>query len=91
MRAPGGAIFEDGFPMQGRYTCANAVANGTWWVGSYGLAVGDAACAAGTGVLQFCEMGPFVGFRSSTDGGASHWPHCSFADPPSPFRLNSAA
>eukprot|EP01044_Picomonas_judraskeda_P007510 COSAG03_NODE_810_length_5761_cov_6.315613_3_plen_239_part_00 len=32
--APGGAIFEDGFPMQGRYTCANAVANGTWWVGT---------------------------------------------------------
>ena len=71
VRAPGGAIFEDGFPMQGRYTCANAVANGTWWVGSYGLAVGDASCEAGTGVLQFCEMGPFVGFRSSTDAGAS--------------------
>lgn len=69
--ARGGAIFEDGFPMQGRYTCANAVANGTWWVGSYGLAVGDAACEAGTGVLQFCEMGPFVGFRSSTDRGAT--------------------
>ena len=71
VRAPGGAIFEDGFPMQGRYTCANAVANGTWWVGSYGLAVGDASCEAGTGVLQFCEMGPFVGFRSSTDAGAT--------------------
>ena len=67
--APGGAVFEDGFPQQGRYTCANVVANGTWWVGSYGLAVGDAACSAGTGVLQFCEMGPFVGFRSSRDGG----------------------
>ena len=26
---------------------------------------------AGTGVLQFCEMGPFIGFRSSTDGGAT--------------------
>lgn len=71
VKAPGGAIFEDGFPMQGRYTCANAVANGTWWVGSYGLAVGDGSCAMGTGVLQFCEMGPFVGFRSSTDGGAT--------------------
>lgn len=66
VQATGGAIFEDGYPMQGRYTCANAVANSTWWVGSYGLAVGDASCEAGTGVLQFCEMGPFVGFRSST-------------------------
>jgi hypothetical protein len=43
--------------MQGRYTCANAVQNGTWWVGTYGLAVGDASCEGGTGVLQFCEMG----------------------------------
>jgi hypothetical protein len=42
-----------------------------WWVGTYGLAVGDKACEAGTGVLQFCEMGPFVGFRTSTDGGLS--------------------
>ena len=50
--APGGSIFEDGYPMQGRYTCANAVANGTWWIGTYGLAVGDASCEAGTGVLQ---------------------------------------
>ena len=41
----------------------------TWWVGTYGLAVGDASCEGGTGVLQFCEMGPFVGFRSSRDGG----------------------
>lgn len=40
-------------------------------MGTYGLAVGDASCEAGTGVLQFCEMGPFIGFRSSTDRGAS--------------------
>eukprot|EP01079_Euglenida_sp_SAG-EU17-18_P008161 gene8161-1458_t len=78
----GGPIHEIGLPMQGRYTCANAYANGTWWVGTYGtastlhagglytgLAVGDASCEAGTGVLQFCEMGPFVGFRHSLDGG----------------------
>jgi len=58
VRAPGppNGTYEDGFPMQGRYTCANAVSNGTWWVGTYGLAVGDASCEAGTGVLQFCEM-----------------------------------
>lgn len=75
--APGGAIFENGLPMQGRYTCANAVINGTWWVGTYGLAVGDASCEGGTGVLQFCEMGPFVGFRTSTDSGRTWTPPVS--------------
>jgi hypothetical protein len=35
VRAPGGAIFEDGAPMQGRYTCANAVINGTCVQPSY--------------------------------------------------------
>lgn len=40
-------------------------------MGTYGLAVGDASCEAGTGVLQFCEMGPFIGFRTSTDDGAT--------------------
>lgn len=69
--AVGGAIYENGAPMQGRYTCANAVQNGTWWVGTYGLAVGDGACEAGTGVLQFCVMGPFVGFRYSTNLGGN--------------------
>jgi hypothetical protein len=44
---------------QCRYTSANVVINGTWWVGSYGLNPDG-------------EIGPFVGFRSSTDGG-SHW------------------
>lgn len=69
--AVGGAIYENGSPMQGRYTCANAVQNGTWWVGTYGLAVGDAACEADTGVLQFCVMGPFVGFRHSSNRGVN--------------------
>eukprot|EP00041_Stephanoeca_diplocostata_P025376 m.661222 g.661222 ORF g.661222 m.661222 type:complete len:1283 (+) comp22735_c0_seq3:18-3866(+) len=69
--AVGGVIVESGQPMQGRYTSANFVGNGTWWVGTYGLAVGDAACEAGTNVLQFCEMGPFVGFRFSTNRGVT--------------------
>ena len=30
VEAVGGAIYENGLPMKGRYTCANAVANGTW-------------------------------------------------------------
>lgn len=50
-------LSSDGDVRLRRYTCANAVSNGTWWVGTYGLAVGDASCEAGTGVLQFCEMG----------------------------------
>lgn len=82
VQAVGGAIYEDGLPMQGRYTCANAVINGTWWVGTYGLAVGDGACEAGTGVLQFCEMGPFIGFRTSIDGGST------WAEPANPTNGN---
>jgi hypothetical protein len=79
--AVGGARYEDGLPdggtetvqpgPYGRYTCANTVVNGTWWVGTYGLARGDGSCEAGTGVLQFCDMYPFVGFRYSTSRGAT--------------------
>ena len=55
-----------------RYTSANLVINGTWWVGSYGGSRSTRACEAGTGVPQLCELGPFVGFRHSMDGGR-HW------------------
>ena len=33
VEAVGGALVEDGYPMLGRYTSANAVINGTWWTG----------------------------------------------------------
>jgi len=65
----GGAIHEVALPMQGRYTSANFVANETWWIGSYGGSEGDKGCEMGTGVPQLCVMGPFAGFRHSTDQG----------------------
>ena len=63
--AVGGAVVEDGYPMLGRYTSANAVINGTWWTGSYGLGL-----SSKTNSLSI-EIGPFVGFRHSTDDGAT--------------------
>jgi len=70
-RQRGGPQFEDGGKRTGRYTSANFYKNGTWWIGSYGGDEGDGACAADTGVPQLCEIMPFVGFRYSTDEGAT--------------------
>eukprot|EP00729_Bicosta_minor_P016197 gene16197-20681_t len=63
--AIGGAIYEEGYPMNGRYTSANLVVNGTIWVGTYGLNASNGTCPLG--LCQ--EVGPFVGFRTSIDGG----------------------
>ncbi|KAK7233827.1 hypothetical protein SO694_001000102 [Aureococcus anophagefferens] len=49
----------------GRYTSANLFVNGTWWTGSYGLGL-----SSKTNSLSI-EIGPFVGFRHSVDGGAT--------------------
>ena len=71
--AVGGAIHEDGMPMNGRYTSANAVVNGTLWVGTYGLnATTSSDACPQNGFFGPCqEIGPFVGFRSSVTGGRS--------------------
>lgn len=61
--AVGGALVEDGYPMLGRYTSANAVINDTWWTGTYGLGLSSA-----TNSLSI-TIGPFVGFRHSTNNG----------------------
>jgi len=66
---PSGAVREDGAPMYGRYTSATVVLNGTWWTGTYGLAL---APLGSKDVSKTVEMGPFVGFRSSIDDGR-HW------------------
>ena len=65
---PSGAIREDGAPMTGRYTSANAVINGTWWTGTYGLGM---TTNPNRTFQQSVEIGPFVGFRYSTDMGAT--------------------
>ena len=56
-------------PYQGRYPCAHLYHNGTWYYGTYTLnhAGKGAECANGNWPIQ----GPFVGFRTSTDEGAT--------------------
>ena len=73
VEAVGGAIHEDGAPMNGRYTSANVVINGTIWVGTYGLNATSAAseCPQNQNQGPCQELGPFVGFRTSTDAGTS--------------------
>ena len=51
------------WPYGGRYPSANLHFNGTWYVGTYAL--WPAAPSGGSG------LGPFVGFRTSVDGGAT--------------------
>lgn len=47
-------------PYGGRYPCGTLVHNGTWYYGTY--------CLAGC-KYAWDVMGPFLGFRSSRDGG----------------------
>lgn len=54
-------------PYRGRYPCANLVHDGVWYYGTYSLGdfdMGESRCLVGYDVL-----GPFVGFRTSRDGG----------------------
>ena len=61
-------------PYQGRYPCGSLVYNGVWYYGTY--------CLAPSGSTQYGDMvynwpwlGPFVGFRTSTDKGLT-WNAC---------------
>jgi hypothetical protein len=73
VHVPAPAIVEDGYPMLGRYTSANAVINGTWWTGTYGLGLSHQ-----TNSLSI-EIGPFVGFRFSISDGRN-WSEPSAPD-----------
>jgi hypothetical protein len=53
-------------PYSGRYPCANLVYNGVWYYGTYCLNDSDGDPCAG---LNWDILGPFVGFRYSTDYG----------------------
>ena len=53
-------------PYAGRYPCANLVYNGVWYIGTYCLNDSDGDPCAG---LNWDILGPFVGFRYSTDFG----------------------
>jgi hypothetical protein len=61
-------------PYHGRYPCGSLVYNGIWYYGTYCL---DPAGQSkyGENVINWPWMGPFVGFRYSTDYGRS-WNDC---------------
>ena len=74
-------------PYQGRYPCGSLVYNGTWYYGTYCLLDSDGDPGKG---LNWDILGPFVGFRYSTDYGKTwhdtpHTPaHPLFDEPPAP-------
>lgn len=51
-------------PYEGRYACGSLFYQGTWFFGTYSL-----DDRGGSGCGGFCVMGPFCGFRWSTDEG----------------------
>ncbi len=56
----------DPTPYQGRYPCGSLLYNGVWYYGTYTLL--DSDNDPGTG-LNWDILGPFVGYRYSTDYG----------------------
>ena len=56
----------DPAPYGGRYPCGSLAHNGVWYYGTYGL-----ADTTGAALPQWNVMGPCVGFRWSTDAGAT--------------------
>jgi hypothetical protein len=77
----------DPTPYEGRYPCGSLIYNGVWFYGTYCLLDSDHDPGKG---LNWDILGPFVGFRYSTDFGQS-WhdtPHTPanplFAEPSKP-------
>ena len=61
-------------PYQGRYPCGSLVYNGVWYYGTYCLGPSGQA-QYGNMVINWPWLGPFVGFRISTDKGLK-WKEC---------------
>jgi len=61
-------------PYRGRYPCGSLVYNGIWYYGTYCLGPDDNT-KYGDLKLDWPWIGPFVGFRTSTDYGHS-WKEC---------------
>jgi len=70
------------FPYHGRYPCGSLVYNGIWYYGTYCL---DPAGRTqyGDRIINWPWLGPFVGFRYSTDYGHT-WTPCPH-DPANPI------
>jgi hypothetical protein len=61
-------------PYQGRYPCGSLIYNKIWYYGTYCLAP-DGSAQYGDSTFNWPWMGPFVGFRYSTDYGR-FWKAC---------------
>lgn len=71
---PLGLEAADPYPYGGRYPCGSLVYNGVWYYGTYCLAP-YGSVQYGTTTYNWPWMGPFVGFRTSTDFGKT-WTEC---------------
>ena len=58
----------DPYPYGGRYPCGSLVYNGVWYYGTYCLAP-YGVTRIGDSTVNWPQLGPFVGFRYSTDNG----------------------
>ena len=61
-------------PYEGRYPCGSLVHNGVWYYGTYCLGPSGQA-PYGDMIINWPWLGPFVGFRISTDKGLT-WKNC---------------
>ncbi|MDR3093988.1 MAG: hypothetical protein LBU62_05020, partial [Bacteroidales bacterium] len=61
-------------PYEGRYPCGSLMYNGVWYYGTYCLGPSGSTKYGGM-VYNWPWLGPFVGFRTSTDKGLS-WEDC---------------
>ena len=61
-------------PYQGRYPCGSLMYNGIWYYGTYCLGPSPQA-PYGNMIINWPWLGPFVGFRTSTDKGLT-WKNC---------------
>ena len=68
-----GTAHASALPYQGRYPCGSLVYNGIWYYGTYCMSPGWAKY--GDKNINWPWMGPFVGFRYSSDYGCS-WKNC---------------
>jgi hypothetical protein len=62
-------------PYEGRYPCGSLVYDNVWYYGTYCLTNSKTSACNNVG---WTEMGPFVGFRVSTDFGKT-WEECPHA------------
>ena len=69
LQVVGQAIFKSSpRPYEGRYPCGSLVHDGVWFYGTYCLHGGQVTTREGT-TYNWPWLGPFVGFRYSTDFG----------------------